>query len=268
VSFSMDLKKSICSTFAIAFMTCSAFAAEEAKPVAVINGVKVGQELLSQLMTTTMAQGVKDSPEMRDALKNELVVREVLAQEARKQKIDQEVAVKAQMHLQQSALLSEFLLAKQSEKFNITDEKLRVEYKRQADLLKDAEEYQISHIVTTSEVDAKAVIKAFKDGQPFDKLAKEKSTSPSRQNGGSLGWLLANQITPSIGNVVANMTVGTVTSVPIATPEGWQVVRLDGKRPYKVPSFEESKQQLINAVVTTERSEFVQKLMKAANIQY
>ena len=35
--------------------------------------------------------------------------------------------------------------------------------------------------------DAKEVIKAAKDGVAFDKLAREKSTTASAQNGGSLG---------------------------------------------------------------------------------
>ena len=82
-----------------------------------------------------------------------------------------------------------------------------------------------------------------------------------------MGWVLTNQIAPVVGNVVANMAVGTVTLLPIATPEGWQVVRLDGKRKYKVPSFDESKTQLMNAVFANERAEFIQKLVKAANIK-
>ena len=263
----LNFKKTIYSGLITSLMACAVQAADEPKPIAVVNGVKIGQEMLNVMARNTAAQGLKDTPELRDALKNELVVREVLAQEARKQKLDQDAPMKAQMLLQQNALLAEVLLVKQAEKSNISDEKLQQEYKRQVELLKDAEEYQISHVVTATEAEAKAVIKAAKEGQSFDKLAREKSMSPSRQNGGALGWVLFNQISPTIANVVVNMTVGSVTSMPIGTPEGWQVIRLDGKRPYKVPSFEDSKQQVINAVVAKERAEFVQQLVKSAQIQ-
>lgn len=228
--------------------------------------VKISGEVLELLVTNNVSQGVNDSPELRAALRNELVVREVLAQETRKQKLDQEATVKAQMFLQQNALLADALIARHASKFNITDEKLRAEYKRQVDLLTDADEFQISHVVTTTEAQARAVIKAARDGETFDKLARDKSISASRQNGGSLGWLLASQITPALANVVVNLPVSAVTSLPIATPAGWQVIRLDAKRKFKVPNFEESKQQVLNAVLANERAEFVQKLVKSANI--
>ena len=56
------------------------------------------------------------------------------------------------------------------------------------------------------------------------------------------------------------------TNTPIATSDGWQVLKVEGKRKFKVPSFEESKQQLANAVYTKERTEYVQKLVNAAKV--
>jgi peptidyl-prolyl cis-trans isomerase C len=250
-----------------ACMVMAAHAADAPKPLATVNGVKLGTELLDVLVSNALAQGATDSVDLRNRLRNELIAREVLAQEARKQGLDKEPAIKAQMALQQNAFLSEVLVAKQSEKIKPSDEKLRAEYKRQADSLVDAEEYQISHIVTHTEADAKAVIKAAKEGAAFDKLAAEKSIHPSAKGGGNLGWLLMSQINPSLSNVVANMAVGGITALPIQTQEGWQVLRLDAKRKYKIPTFDESKQQVINAVMANERTEYVQKLVKAAKVE-
>jgi len=236
-------------------------------PVATVNNVKIGAELMEMLVANNVAQGAKDSPELRAALKTELIAREVLVQEAKKQNLDKEPAFKAQLLMQQSTLLVERLIAKKFEKLSISDDKLRAEYKRQVDLLADVEQYQVSHIVTATEADAKDVIKAARDGLAFDKLAREKSTNVSAQNGGSLGWLLANQIIPALSNVMVNLNVGSVTAMPIATPDGWQVIKLEGKRKFKAPSFEESKQQMANAVFASERAEFVQKLVKAAKVE-
>lgn len=244
-----------------------AHAGDEIQPIAIVNGVKIEQDLFNQLLASNVAQGIKDTPELRAVLKRELVTREVLAQEAKIQKIDQDPRNKAQLHMQQNALLAELLITKQAEKFNITEEKLRAEYKRQLDLLADVEEYQVSHIVTTTEDEAKVIIKLARDGQVFEKLAREKSISTTRSNGGSLGWMLPNQINPILANVVVNLSVGSVATLPIATPEGWQVIHLDDKRKFKAPGFEESRQQLINAVFANERAEYVQKIIKTAKIQ-
>jgi len=235
-------------------------------PVATVNSVKIEAEVLELLVTNNVAQGAKDTPELRAALKTELIAREVLAQEAKKQNLDKDPAFKLQLLMQQNTLLVDALIIKQAAKMDLSDDKLRAEYKRQLDLLADAEQYQVSHIVTATETDAKAVIKAAKDGAAFDKLAREKSTNASAQAGGSLGWLLPNQIIPALANVVVNLNVGSVTAQPIATPEGWQVIKLESKRKFKAPSFEESTQQLANAVFANERAEFVQKLVKAAKV--
>lgn len=237
--------------------------------IATVNGVKIGSEVLEYLVANNVAQGVKDTPELRAALRTELISREVLVQEAKKQSIDKEQTYKMQLLMQQNSVLIDSLLAKQFANFNISDDKLRAEYKRQVDQLGDAEQYQVSHIVTATEAEAKAVIRELnaKKGTMFTKLAREKSIHPSAQNGGNLGWLLPNQITPALANVVMNLTVGSATTTPIATPEGWQILMVEAKRKFKVPTFEESKQQLVNAVFAQERAEYVQKLVNAAKVE-
>ena len=234
-------------------MVMAAYAADAPKVVASVNGVRLGSELMDVMLNNALAQGATDSAELRNQL--------------RKQGLDKDTAIKAQLALQQNVLLSDILIAKQNEKVKPSEERLRAEYKRQADVLADAEEYQISHIVTATETEAKAVIKAAKEGAAFDKLASEKSINPSAKGGGNLGWLLTNQINPLFSNVLANMAVGGVTALPIQTPDGWQVLKLVAKRKYKVPTFDESKQQVINAVMANDRAEYVQKLMKSAKLE-
>ena len=237
--------------------------------IATVNGVKISSEMLEFVVANNVEQGVKDTPELRAALRTELISREVLVQEAKKKNLDKEQAFKMQWLMQQNNLLIDRLLAKQFANLNISDEKLRAEYKRQVDQLGDAEQYQVSHIVTKTEAEAKAVIKELnsKKGATFAKLARETSIHPSGQNGGSLGWLLPSQIVPAVANVVGNLNVGSVTNTPITTPEGWQVIKVEGKRKLKVPSFEESKQQLSNALIANERAEYVQKLVNAAKVE-
>jgi peptidyl-prolyl cis-trans isomerase C len=243
----------------------NSLAAERA--IATVNNVKIQAGMLEFMVANNVAQGLKDTPELRAALRTELIAREVLSQEARKQNLDKDAQYKTQLLMQQNTLLVERLIAKQAAKKTITDVELGAEYQRQLDMLADAEQYQVSHIVMASEADAKAVIKAAKDGAAFDKLAREKSASATAPNGGILGWLLPSQINPALANVMVNLNVGSVSALPIATSEGWQIIRLDGKRKFKVPSFEESKQQLVNAVYASERAAFVQKLVKGAKVE-
>ena len=252
-----------------ALFACAGLAFAADTTIATVNGVKVSSELLDFMVANSVAQGAKDTPELRAVLKTELISREVLVQEAKKQNLDKEQPLRMQLLMQQNSMLIDSLFAKQFGNLNITDEKLRAEYKRQVDQLGDADQYQVSHIVTATEAEAKAVVRELnaKKGPTFSKLAREKSIHASAQNGGSLGWLLPNQIAPALAGAVVNLNVGNTTNTPIQTTDGWQVLKVEGKRKFKVPTFEESKQQLANAVFAKERAEFVQKLVSAAKVE-
>lgn len=254
----------VCALFAFAG---ASFAADTT--IATVNGIKIGSDLLEFLVANNVAQGVKDTPELRAVLTKELISREVLVQEAKKQNLDKEQTLKMQLLMQQNSLLIDNLLAKHFANLNISDEKLRAEYKRQVELLENAAQYEVSHIVTATEAEAKAVVRQLnaKQGPAFSKLAREKSIHASAQNGGSLGWLLPNQLVPALASVVVNLNVGSTTNTPIPTSDGWQVLKVEGKRKFKVPTFDESKQQLANAVFAKERADFVQKLVSAAKVE-
>lgn len=253
-------------TFSLAINMANA-ASPPNEPVAKVNGVEISKTLFDAVLATNLAQGIKDSADLRNIIKSELIVREVMAQEAKKQKIDKDPAVKNQMALQEQTLLSEALLIKQTQSLQITDAQLRAEYKRQTELLADAEQYEVSHIVLATEAEALQVLKAVKSGETFEGLAQSKSLEPSRKNGGKLGWLLSNQLIPSISNVIVNLLAGQIAATPIQTQQGWQVVRLDAKRKFQAPLFEDAKPQLTQAIQSAYRAEYVQNLVKAAKIQ-
>lgn len=235
--------------------------------IAKVNGVEIPKSLFEDVLANNLAKGVADSDELRKIIKGELIAREVMAQEARKKKLDKEGAVKNQLLLQEQTVLADALLQKEIGGFKITDAPLRAEYKRQTELLADAEQFQISHIVCATEADAIQVLKAAKSGESFQKLANSFSRDTSGQKGGDLGWLLPTQLIAPISNVVVNMTVGLIAAAPIQTQQGWHVVKLAGKRKFQAPSFEDAKPQLVQSLQTMHRNEYVQSLLKAAKIQ-
>ena len=132
--------------------------------------------------------------------------------------------------------------------------------------LGDVSQYRISHIVLSSEADAREVLARAKKGEPFDKLAREKSIDASKSEGGSLGWLLPNQVMAAISNVMVNLDQGAVAAAPIQTPAGWHVLKVDEKRPFKAPSLEQSKDQIRQGLQQQQNTEFARKLREAAKI--
>ena len=88
----------------------------------------------------------------------------------------------------------------------------------------------------------------------------------SKGNGGQLGWVLPGQVVPAVANVIVNLNKGAVTNAPIQTQGGWVIVKVDDKRTFKFPTFEESKPQLRQAIIQQYLSETVKKLRESAKI--
>lgn len=239
-------------------------------PLAVVNGVSIASGLLDRTVQANVAQGQKDTPELRAALKQEFIARELLAQEAQKRGLDKgPTAQDALLGLRQT-LLIELVLNDEFTKNPLTDAELKAEYERQVKALKaggELQQFQIYSIVVASEADAKAAQAALKSGQSFDALAKSKSLDPSKDKGGELGWFLPDQLTPAISNVVVNLSAGAVSAAPIQVGPNWHVVKLAAKRAYQVPSFEESKNLLQSAVVQARRTALLKKLSDAAVVK-
>ena len=79
--------------------------------------------------------------------------------------------------------------------------------------------------------------------------------------------MIPSQIIPALSNVMVNLKKGSISAGPIQTQSGWHIIKVDDKRPFKAPSFEESKQQLTQAVLLQKRNEYIQKLVKAAKVE-
>lgn len=94
---------------------------------------------------------------------------------------------------------------------------------------------------------------------------KEKSIDPYNAQGGAVGWVLPNQLNPEIGAAVTKLKKGGVTS-PIQTQSGWNLVKLDDKRPFKLPTLAESQNQVRQQLMQQQRLELINKLGREAKI--
>lgn len=239
-------------------------------PVAVVNGVSIAARLMDRNVEANVAQGQKDTPELRAALKQELVARELMAQEAQKRGLDKLPATQDALMAMRQNLLIELVLNDEFTKNPIAEAELKAEYERQVKALKaagDLQQFQISTIVLATEADARSVLTAVRGGQAFDALAKSRSMDPSKDKGGELGWFLPDQIAPAISNVVVNLAAGAVSAAPIQVGPYWHVVKLNAKRPYQVPGFDESKNLVQAAVVQNRRAALLKKLTDAAVVK-
>jgi len=77
-----------------------------------------------------------------------------------------------------------------------------------------------------------------------------------------MGWALPSQLVPPINETVVTMNKGQFTLKPIKTDNGWHIVMVDDVKPFVLPSFDEAKAGIAQALVQQRRQEAVGALMK------
>jgi peptidyl-prolyl cis-trans isomerase C len=236
---------------------------------ATVNGQPLSDALLDVNVQANVTQGRADTPQLRDVIKNELVGREVLAQEAQKLKLDQTGQAQAQLAQLQQNFLANLLLNHYNTTNPVTQAAIQAEYDAFLKNVEGAKQYQLSLIVVPTEARAKEIIAQInksKDKGLFAKLAADESIDASRADQGKLDWLLPEQMLPAVGNVVANLDEGRISAVPIQTRAGWNVIRVDGIRDFTPPTMAEIDSQLREAALQKQLSAYIQKLQAEAKI--
>jgi peptidyl-prolyl cis-trans isomerase C len=254
---------------ALALSAVCASSSAQTKPpgtFATVNGVPLPQSLIDTNVKVNVAQGQKDSLELRQVIQDELVNREILAQESTRLGLDKTNEAQAQWAQVRQTFLVELLLNDYMARNPIPDAALKTEYERQMVQLKDQQQYRLGLIVTSTEDQAKTILARLRKGEAFAKLATEASIDPSKKDGGNVGWVLPAQILPAISNVMVNLAKGALAAAPIQTPAGWNILKLEETRPFKAPTFDEAKNDIRQMLVQKQRFDYVKKLRENAKV--
>src|SRR3954469_14658220 len=233
----------------------------------VVNGVTIPQSRLDAMNKELSSQGQPDSAERQQAVKEELVNREVLAQAAQKRGLDRNADIQAQMDMARQAVLVRALFEDEVKKNPITDADLQKQY----ELFKGqmgTNEYKVSHILVDKEDDAKQIIADLNKGGDFAKIAKEKSKDPgSKENGGDLDWGPSARYVKPFADAVQSQPKGKISAAPVKTDFGYHIIRVDDVRPLKVPEFSELKEQFRQRAQQQQIQKLVLELRSKAKVE-
>ena len=232
-----------------AFAQAAAPAPKAAPKAAAAPAAPAEKQLYSQaqydvLLKERLAQGGQDTPEIRNAVKEELNTRELLAREAKKSGVDKNPDVKTQMDLASQTVLVRAYVSDWIKKNPVPEAELKKEYDAIKGQIGD-KEYKVRHILVEKEDEAKTIIAELQKGAKFDELAKARSKDPgSKDKGGDLDWNAPANFVKPFGDAMKATPKGKFTPQPVQTQFGWHVIEVDDVRDAKVPAFEEVKPQL------------------------
>ena len=243
-------------------------AAAQAQNIAIVNGKAVPKARVDLLLLQAQRAGQQVSPEMAGMAKEEVVKREIFAQEAEKRGIAASADYRAQMDLARQSILIRELFEDHKKKNPVTDAEAKAEYDK-FKAQSNGTEYRARHILVEGEEDAKALIAQIKGGAKFEDLAKEKSKDPgSGANGGDLDFAKPESYVPEFGAAMAKLKKGEMTDAPIKTQFGWHIIKLEDTRDAQFPDFEGVKAQIVQRLAQNKLAKFQDDMLKGAKTDY
>jgi peptidyl-prolyl cis-trans isomerase C len=213
------------------------------KPVATVNGQAISSSAYNAFIAQQKSQGTPDSPELQNAIKEELIRRELLSQEAKKKGMDKNPNIQGQMELAKQAVLINAYVTDYMKNHPVSDAQLKTEYEQIKQSV-GSTEYKARHVLVDNEDEAKAIIAKLDKGEKFADLAKQSKDPGSKDKGGELGWSAPNAYVKPFADALAKLKKGEYTKTPIKSDFGYHVIQLDDSRPMNTPSFDQVKPQL------------------------
>jgi peptidyl-prolyl cis-trans isomerase C len=236
--------------------------------IASVNGQYISKKTLEDLEKDLAQRSNGQAPSFpKEKLVDELIQREILVQDAIKQKLDQSPEVIAQLEAAKKAILTQASLQNYLKTNPITDAELKKEYDSKVGGA-NSTEYKASHILVKTEDEAKKLIADLDKGGKFATLANKHSLDAKEsQNGGDLGWFNPSQMVPPFSEAVAKLTKGKYTTAPVKTQFGWHVIWLEDSRKQAAPPFEAVKEQLKPMLQRQKIQTMVENLRKSAKVE-
>ena len=269
------------TTLAVLALTAMAtsFAHADGLPAGVVASVNGTQITQAQLDRAVAQSGAGANPNVIQAIKQQLIARELFRQQAAKNPTyDKLPAVQQAVKEAHDAAVTQAWLKDNIKPSPVTDEQVKARYDAIASTLGD-KEYKARVIQVGDDVTATQVITQLKQGTDFAKLAQQYSTAPNKARGGELDWASfkvpveegkTQNLPLAVAREIAALPAGGVSAAPVEAGGQRYIVKVDAVRPTQVPAFDTVKPAIKQALETAELEratvQVVSALLKQAKV--
>jgi parvulin-like peptidyl-prolyl isomerase len=251
------------TTLAVLALTAMAtsFAHADGLPAGVVASVNGTQITQAQLDRAVAQSGAGANPNVIQAIKQQLIARELFRQQAAKNPTyDKLAAVKQAVQEAHDAAVTQAWLKDNIKPSPVTDEQVKARYDAIVSSLGD-KEYKARVIQVGDDVTATQVITQLKQGTDFAKLAQQYSTAPNKARGGELDWVSfkvpveegkSQNLPLPLAREIVVLQPGAISANPVEVGNQRYIVKVDAVRPTQVPAFDSVKPAIKQALETAE----------------
>jgi peptidyl-prolyl cis-trans isomerase C len=235
--------------------------------VATVNGVAVPKARVDYMMSQQHSRGMPDNDRTRAMVREELVNREVLQQEAQRAGFAKKPDVLTQVDMARQEIIVGAYLRDWVSKHPVSDAEVQKEYDR-ARAQAGTKEFKARHILVETEEQAKGIIADLKKGAKFEDLAAQNSKDPgSKDRGGDLDWNVPGAFDKAFSDAMVKLDKGQITETPVHTRFGYHVIRVDDVREAKFPPLAEVKPRIQQQLMQQKIEGLVRDLRAKAKVE-
>ena len=253
---------------------------DESNVIMVVGNEKLTEYELQEKIDALPAQ-YKDyskSEKGRKALIEEISIRKILKQEAKKIGIEETESYKKDLeNVKEDLLINHVVNKKIIEGVKLTDTELRSEYEKNKENYKRLEQVKAAHILINVSNDMteiqkqeakKRAEKILREVTPtnFNEMAKKYSEGPTSENGGELGWFDKNSMVKEFADAAFTGIPEKIYGAVVQTQFGYHIIYIEDKKEAGYLDFEDVKSSLEKELLNRKRAEeyevWIEKLKK------
>jgi peptidyl-prolyl cis-trans isomerase C len=123
-------------------------------------------------------------------------------------------------------------------------------------------------IVTDTQSEAEDVIYRLNQGAAFSTVARESSKDGSAREGGDIGFVTVDMLSPEVGAVAFSLGVGQINAYPVKSANHYFIIRVEERRQGSTPSFTDARVALERDVLHAGVAELRKQALQMLPVTY
>ena len=220
--------------------------------LAVVAGHEITEEELAMFVKglPREQQIYASNPQFRNQCIEQITAIHMFAAYGEEEKLNETEEFEKIMKSARTDILAQLAMNKVMGSISVTEEEIKEFYEDNKAQFKKGETVSAKHILVKEEDECNAILAAINAGEKtFEDAAKESSTCPSGQQGGSLGEFGKGQMVKEFEDAALAAEIGAVVG-PVATQFGFHLIKVEAKSEASELPYEEVKGQIERQLLT------------------
>lgn len=238
--------------------------------VATVNGTPITVAMMETKIEKLPQYYQTFAVEHKNEIVNEMIVEELLYNEAKKRKLDRDPDIKNLINDATKKILISMIVEEQVKKSApVSEDDVKAYYENNKEKYVVPEMIKASHILTSTQEEAEKAKGELDRGAEFAAVAQEYSKDLTKDRGGDLGYFSKGQMIPEFEKTAFGLNIGQTSGI-IKTRFGYHIIKLTDRKPAVYQSFDDVKDTIMTSIIRDSQrksfDEFTNKLKDKAKI--